>query len=65
MTAADNSTPGYHLKTYNPGESIALSDVLPILENFGLRVISEKPVFHRAALCPKSASASAILKLCR
>ena len=40
----DNSA-SYHLKTYTPGESIALSDVLPILENFGLRVISEKPFF--------------------
>ncbi len=43
-TEPDN-TISYHLKTYTPGESIALSDVLPILENFGLRVISEKPFF--------------------
>lgn len=39
----------YHLKTFTPGESIALSDVLPILENFGLRVISEKPFFVEPA----------------
>ena len=36
---------GYNIKTFTPGQSIALSDVLPILENFGLRVISEKPFF--------------------
>lgn len=32
-----------HLKTYNPNEEIALSDILPILENAGFRVIEEYP----------------------
>jgi glutamate dehydrogenase len=32
-----------HLKLYKMGEKIALSTVLPSLENFGLKVISEMP----------------------
>jgi len=32
-----------HLKLYQAGEKIALSTVLPSLENFGLKVISENP----------------------
>ncbi|MBL8710408.1 MAG: NAD-glutamate dehydrogenase [Rhodospirillaceae bacterium] len=32
-----------HLKLYKAGEKIALSTVLPSLENFGLKVISEMP----------------------
>lgn len=48
VTEPDN-TSSYHLKTFTPGESIALSDVLPILENFGLRVLSEKPFFIEPA----------------
>ncbi|TDG11929.1 NAD-glutamate dehydrogenase [Seongchinamella unica] len=31
------------LRLYNAGASLPLSDVLPILENLGLRVISERP----------------------
>ncbi|MCD8498406.1 MAG: NAD-glutamate dehydrogenase [Alphaproteobacteria bacterium] len=31
------------LKLYNPGEPVTLSDVMPILENIGLRTISELP----------------------
>ncbi len=31
------------LKIYNPDDQVVLSDVLPILENMGLRVISEIP----------------------
>ncbi len=34
---------GYHLKLYQKGMTIALSDVLPIIENLGLRAISERP----------------------
>ncbi len=45
----DGEVDSYHLKTFNPGDAIALSDVLPILENFGLRVISEKPFFVEPA----------------
>ncbi len=32
-----------HLKIYNPHEEIALSDILPILENAGFRVVEEHP----------------------
>ena len=32
-----------HLKIYNPNEEIALSDILPMLENAGFRVIEEHP----------------------
>ena len=33
----------FKLKLYNLGEPIALSSVLPILENFGLKVLEENP----------------------
>jgi glutamate dehydrogenase len=45
----DLHKPGYmndhelRLKIYNPGKPVILSDVLPILENMGLRSISELP----------------------
>jgi glutamate dehydrogenase len=32
-----------HFKVYNPGKPIALSDILPMLENMGLKVIDEIP----------------------
>ena len=32
-----------HLKIYNPNQEIALSDMLPLLENAGFRVIEEYP----------------------
>jgi glutamate dehydrogenase len=32
-----------HLKIYNPHEEIALSDILPMLENVGFRVVEEHP----------------------
>lgn len=31
------------LKLYNPGRPVTLSDIMPILENMGLRVLSELP----------------------
>jgi glutamate dehydrogenase len=34
---------GLHLRVAKRGESIAISTVLPMLENFGLRVIAERP----------------------
>ena len=40
IEAAENEL---HLKLYKAGEKIALSTVLPSLENFGLKVISEMP----------------------
>src|SRR2546430_17558442 len=32
-----------HLKIVKLGDPVPISDVLPMLENFGLRVISERP----------------------
>ncbi|MBV9655218.1 MAG: NAD-glutamate dehydrogenase [Acetobacteraceae bacterium] len=40
---------GLSLRTAHRGEPLALSDVLPVLENFGLRVISELPFSVRPA----------------
>jgi len=40
IEAAENEL---HLKLYKSGDKIALSNVLPSLENFGLKVISENP----------------------
>ncbi|MBE9538105.1 MAG: NAD-glutamate dehydrogenase [Proteobacteria bacterium] len=37
------------LRFYHKGESLPLSDVLPILENLGLRVVTERPYEVRAA----------------
>jgi glutamate dehydrogenase len=37
------------LRLYHRGESLPLSDVLPILENLGLRVVAERPYGVRAA----------------
>jgi len=36
-----------HLRLYRRGEPIAMSDILPMLENFGLRVLNERP-YHIA-----------------
>ena len=41
--ALDASNGHYLLKLYHPNFTIALSDVLPIIENMGLRAISERP----------------------
>ncbi len=38
-----------HLKVYNPLSAISLSDILPVLENMGLRVLTEKPYTTRPA----------------
>jgi len=32
-----------HLRLYRRGDPIALSDLLPLLENFGLRILNERP----------------------
>ncbi len=39
----DESENSFRLKIYQHGSTIPLSDVLPILENLGLRAISERP----------------------
>jgi len=41
-----------HLRLYRRGEPIALSDLLPLLENFGLRILNERP-YH---LVPRAGS---------
>jgi glutamate dehydrogenase len=38
---ADEAVPG--LRLYREGEPVVLSDILPILENLGLRIIAEEP----------------------
>src|SRR5690606_12860435 len=37
------------LRLYHRGESLPLSDILPILENLGLRVVAERPYGVRAS----------------
>ncbi|GGI77029.1 NAD-glutamate dehydrogenase [Legionella impletisoli] len=39
----DNSTDTFRLKMYQHDTTIAISDVLPIIENLGLRAITERP----------------------
>lgn len=39
----DEPEGNYRLKIYHHGSTIALSDILPILKNMGLRAISERP----------------------
>ncbi|KAA1194055.1 NAD-glutamate dehydrogenase [Pseudohalioglobus sediminis] len=39
----ENGEDTLRLRLYNKGASLPLSDVLPILENLGLRVVSERP----------------------
>ncbi len=34
---------GLHLRLYRRGEPIAMSDLLPLLENFDLRILNERP----------------------
>ncbi|MHB1871651.1 MAG: NAD-glutamate dehydrogenase [Steroidobacteraceae bacterium] len=41
--AAQQSAAGLHLKIVKLGEPVSISDLLPMLENFGLRVIAERP----------------------
>jgi len=41
--AKQHGTNQLSLKTYNPGHQLMLSQILPILENLGFKVISEKP----------------------
>ncbi|MCH7930888.1 MAG: NAD-glutamate dehydrogenase [Proteobacteria bacterium] len=38
-----------HFKVYHPGEPVPLSDILPVLENMGLKVIEETPYRVEAA----------------
>jgi glutamate dehydrogenase len=41
--AAGQAATGVHLKIVKLGETVSISDLLPMLENFGLRVIAERP----------------------
>lgn len=45
----DEPEGNYRLKIYHHGSTIALSDILPILKNMGLRAISERPYALRYA----------------
>lgn len=45
-----------HLKFYNPEQQAALSDILPMLENLGFRVIDEHPF----RITPQGAGAKAV-----
>jgi len=44
----EEDTDRLRLRLYHRGESLPLSDVLPILENLGLRVVTERPYGVRA-----------------
>ena len=39
----DASETGFHFKLYSQGQAVVLSDVIPILENLGMRVLGEHP----------------------
>jgi glutamate dehydrogenase len=43
LRAGDDASSLLHLRLYRCGEPIAMSDLLPLLENFDLRVINERP----------------------
>ncbi|MFQ5635649.1 MAG: NAD-glutamate dehydrogenase, partial [Gammaproteobacteria bacterium] len=43
LASADSADPSLRFKLIRPAESLPLSDVLPILENFGMTVLSERP----------------------
>jgi len=48
-----------HLRILRRGEAVALADLLPVLENFGLRVIAERPY----AVTPTDAATASIQDL--
>jgi len=39
----DAAETGFHFKLYSQGQPVVLSDVIPILENLGMRVLGEHP----------------------
>ncbi len=41
--AAGERQSGLHLRVLQAGDPISISDILPMLENFGLRVVAERP----------------------
>ena len=43
-----------HLRILQAGDPISISDILPMLENFGLRVVAERP--YEIASGPSSTS---------
>ena len=48
---ADDGTPGgYGLRLYRQNDPVILSDVLPVLENLGLRIVAEEPFRIRSEL---------------
>ena len=43
LRRGDPSRKSLHLRLYRRGEPIAMSDMLPLLENFDLRILNERP----------------------
>jgi glutamate dehydrogenase len=69
---ASDGTPGQlRLKTYRLGDLIPLSDAVPVFENFGFRVLEEKPwaldegrlgYIHEFLLATRSGDATGVLE---
>jgi glutamate dehydrogenase len=69
--AGDEAAGLLQLKTYRLGELIPLSDAVPVFENFGFRVLEERPwalddgrlgYIHEFLLAPRSADAAGVLE---
>jgi glutamate dehydrogenase len=43
LRRGDPASGALHLRLYRRGEPIAMSDILPLLENFDLRILNERP----------------------
>jgi glutamate dehydrogenase len=53
----------FNLRLFHPGEPIALSDILPLAENLGLRVLSEAPFQLKAQAADDKAVALQVLSV--
>ncbi len=49
LDRSDDASGALHLRLYRRGEPIAMSDLLPLLENFDLRILNERPYRVAAA----------------
>ena len=43
LRPGDTASGALHLRLYRRGEPVAMSDILPLLENFDLRILNERP----------------------
>ena len=43
LRPGDPASAALHLRLYRRGEPVAMSDILPLLENFDLRILNERP----------------------